>query len=74
MGVVAMDWRVVRIVTKSFRILTIVCIAGYVVNKAELYSGMPNGSLMPVVLCAMLSVFLLLTGIFMALEDEREGG
>jgi uncharacterized membrane protein YfbV (UPF0208 family) len=74
MGVVVMDGRVVRIMQKTCRILTIFGIALFVVVKAEKYSGTPDGTLMPVVLCAVLSVFLFLTGIFWALEDEPEGG
>jgi hypothetical protein len=74
MGVVVMDGRVVRIMKKTCRILTLFGVAFFVVVKAEKYSGTPDGSLMPVVLCAVLSVFLFLTGIFMAREDEPEGG
>jgi len=59
---------------KSCRIATIFGVAFFVVFKAEKYSGAPDGTMMPVVLCAVLSVLLFLTGIFMALEDEPEGG
>jgi hypothetical protein len=67
-----MDGRAVRIITKSFRILTIFGVALFIIVKAETYSALPGGAVMPVILCAMLSVLLVLTGIFMALEEERE--
>jgi len=67
-----MDGRAVRIITKSFRILTIFGVAFFIIVKAETYSGTQGGAVMPVILCALLSVLLVLTGIFMALQDEPE--
>lgn len=67
-----MDGRAVRIITKSLRILTLFGVAFFIIAKAENYSGTPGGAVMPVILCALLSVLLVLTGLFMALEEERE--
>jgi hypothetical protein len=71
MGVLAMDGRVVRIMNKSFRILTFFAVGLFVIVRAEKYSGAPGGAMLPVVMCAVLSMFLFLTGIFMALDDEE---
>jgi hypothetical protein len=67
-----MDGRVVRIMTKTFRILTLFAVGLFVIVRAEKYSVAADGAVMPVALCAVLSMFLFLTGILMALGDEAE--
>jgi len=66
-----MEGHVVRIMTKSLRILTFFGLGFFVIVKAERYSGAHGDAMMPVVLCAVFSMFLFLTGILMALEDEE---